>query len=307
VAPEHGYLSERQDPATGLVYLRARWYDPQTGRFLTPDLAKAVTDDSRSLHRYVYSSDDPLNKYDPSGETNLASTMASISIQSVLTTIRTVIVRCIGQKVSKKLIKAVATFVVNHILDFAMDAFEKAIYSVLPVPGADKVLGGEGKFQQFLAEILCTAFGIFGTIDFEVKLDNCGDLIGGVHLDCNTKDLKGRPMQSYPGSWGVDIIVANAIPIELKWSKGSGGGPQQLEQRCRFAHKRRTFLALYVYFNPKGFDHDKYALRCWNCWDGAESCSGRLAFGGSIYVAASVQRMDDGQRIYIPDPKGLCY
>ncbi|MFB0535683.1 MAG: RHS repeat-associated core domain-containing protein [Anaerolineae bacterium] len=36
-----GFAGEMQDP-TGLIYLRARWYDPATGRFLTRDPVPGV-------------------------------------------------------------------------------------------------------------------------------------------------------------------------------------------------------------------------------------------------------------------------
>jgi RHS repeat-associated protein len=32
-----GYIGERADAESGLLYLHARWYDPEIGRFLTPD------------------------------------------------------------------------------------------------------------------------------------------------------------------------------------------------------------------------------------------------------------------------------
>ncbi len=50
------------DPETGMLYLRARYYDPSTGQFLTRDPMDAVT---RSA--YGYSGNDPLNGSDPTG------------------------------------------------------------------------------------------------------------------------------------------------------------------------------------------------------------------------------------------------
>jgi RHS repeat-associated protein len=50
------------DPESGLVYLRARFYDPQTGQFLTRDPAESAT-----RQAYTYTADDPLNRADPSG------------------------------------------------------------------------------------------------------------------------------------------------------------------------------------------------------------------------------------------------
>ncbi len=52
------------EPATSLVYFRARWYDPATGAFLTPDPAGYA--DSSNL--YAGFAGDPVNNADPSGE-----------------------------------------------------------------------------------------------------------------------------------------------------------------------------------------------------------------------------------------------
>jgi RHS repeat-associated protein len=52
------------EPATGLVYARARWYDPETGSFLTPDPMGYL--DSSNL--YAFCGGDPVNCSDPRGE-----------------------------------------------------------------------------------------------------------------------------------------------------------------------------------------------------------------------------------------------
>ncbi len=53
-----------QDPDTGLIYARNRWYDPSTGTFLTPDPLGYV--DSANL--YSFAGGDPVNGRDPTGE-----------------------------------------------------------------------------------------------------------------------------------------------------------------------------------------------------------------------------------------------
>lgn len=50
------------DAESGLQYLRARYYDPATGSFLTPDPAQATTGTP-----YAFGGDDPLDQADPSG------------------------------------------------------------------------------------------------------------------------------------------------------------------------------------------------------------------------------------------------
>ena len=56
-----GYAGEYTDPS-GLVYLRARYYDPATGQLITRD---PLVDETRTP--YTYALDDPINRADPSG------------------------------------------------------------------------------------------------------------------------------------------------------------------------------------------------------------------------------------------------
>jgi len=44
----------KQEDATGLYYYWARYYDPETGRFITEDLVKGILEDQQNLKRYVY-------------------------------------------------------------------------------------------------------------------------------------------------------------------------------------------------------------------------------------------------------------
>jgi RHS repeat-associated protein len=61
------YTGEQKDDAAGLYYLRARYYDPAIGRFLTSDPYQGNPQDPRSLHKYSYVQDNPVNGADPLG------------------------------------------------------------------------------------------------------------------------------------------------------------------------------------------------------------------------------------------------
>jgi RHS repeat-associated protein len=67
-----GFAGEYTDAETGLQYLRARFYDPATGQFLTRDPAEELT-----RQPYAYAGDDPVNSVDPSGETPAAAACAA--------------------------------------------------------------------------------------------------------------------------------------------------------------------------------------------------------------------------------------
>jgi RHS repeat-associated protein len=53
--------------ATGLSYLRARYYDPELGRLLTRDAWRGTPAAPLSLNRYAYVMDNPIRFNDPSG------------------------------------------------------------------------------------------------------------------------------------------------------------------------------------------------------------------------------------------------
>jgi len=56
------------DDLVGLVYMRARWYDPALGRFLSPDPRLPGAWNSQDWNRYVYGRDNPMTYIDADGE-----------------------------------------------------------------------------------------------------------------------------------------------------------------------------------------------------------------------------------------------
>ncbi len=62
------YTGEQYDPNVGFYYLRARYYDQNTGRFITHDPVLGFLFDPASLHRYLYVKANPCNAVDPGGE-----------------------------------------------------------------------------------------------------------------------------------------------------------------------------------------------------------------------------------------------
>ena len=61
------YCGEYYDKETEEVYLRARYYEPAVGRFLTRDTYTGEEDEPESLHLYAYCGYDGVNMVDPSG------------------------------------------------------------------------------------------------------------------------------------------------------------------------------------------------------------------------------------------------
>ena len=55
------------EDAQGLLYMRARYYDAQTGRFLVRDRAGSAASDSQTLNSFLYSGNNPISRIDPKG------------------------------------------------------------------------------------------------------------------------------------------------------------------------------------------------------------------------------------------------
>ena len=62
-----GFAGELRD-SSGLTYLRARWYDPRTGRFLTVDPVEGRPSWPGTLNGYAYAGGNPSNYTDPTGK-----------------------------------------------------------------------------------------------------------------------------------------------------------------------------------------------------------------------------------------------
>lgn len=96
--PAWGFNAEDYDPGSGLQYLRARYYDPGTGRFLSPDTYRGSTWVPQSLNLWTYTLNDPVNRVDPSGHiakpvTPIVTPMRAVSkgVNSVINAMNTLV------------------------------------------------------------------------------------------------------------------------------------------------------------------------------------------------------------------------
>jgi len=64
---EFKYAGQTYDSETGLYYLRARYYDPTTGRFISKDSNEGSIVNPLSLNLYTYCVNNPIIFVDPSG------------------------------------------------------------------------------------------------------------------------------------------------------------------------------------------------------------------------------------------------
>jgi RHS repeat-associated protein len=134
------YSGEQYDSTLGLYYLRARYYNPATGRFLVMDPYEGRILDPATLHKYVYAGSDPINGSDPTGrDAFIESLFTTTDIRTPLEVNAEIAARSVAE-----VLCGAAKFLANVFQNWPPSA---------PSPIGFPVWGIKG------AAGLCTAFG----------------------------------------------------------------------------------------------------------------------------------------------------
>jgi RHS repeat-associated protein len=146
------YAGEYWDDTTGPQYLRARWYDPGTARFMGEDTYQGEISDPQSLNWYAYVANNPLGYVDPSGHEFMPTTKGGIFYTNQKT-----IIHCqrVGMGTCWNEFKAgtmqasmaVANFLIvddiNTILDPKSSTYDKTLALAGFIPVGKFVKGGK--------------------------------------------------------------------------------------------------------------------------------------------------------------------
>jgi len=81
------FAGEQRDGSTGLDYMRARYYDPSLGRFISKDAFSGFLSDPYSQHDYQYAHANPVRFTDPTGYFTMGDVMGTIGVASQLAAI----------------------------------------------------------------------------------------------------------------------------------------------------------------------------------------------------------------------------
>ncbi|MGH9226665.1 MAG: RHS repeat-associated core domain-containing protein [Acidimicrobiales bacterium] len=115
-ANHYGFGGERFNSLLSGYFLRARWYNAETGRFNSSDPLTGIHSDPESLHRYSYASGDPVNRRDPSGLFSLTEVISAVSIQSIVLSVAWSKVRHSGWRAVRTSGAEIGAFVIQHLL-----------------------------------------------------------------------------------------------------------------------------------------------------------------------------------------------
>jgi len=104
------YGGQQYDPDLGLYYNRARYLNPNTGRFWTQDTYTGNNEDPLSLHKYLYCQDNPVDNDDPSGN-DIGDMLSVMDISGMLDSIGLPVASQVQQRAMRLGGKNVDTYV----------------------------------------------------------------------------------------------------------------------------------------------------------------------------------------------------
>ncbi|MCX7568896.1 DNRLRE domain-containing protein [Tumebacillus sp. DT12] len=173
-ANPYRYAGYRYEEATKMYYLLARYYDPNTGRFITRDTFHGVEDVPLSLNQYAYAHNNPVMNIDPNGHLSwkeatkklfnrIVSSLANDWRSNTLTNVFfTFMGGGIGGGLAYKAARAGFTLLERHVLRKSVIGFIKGaiggyLFGVTSQIG--KILGAGNKLTNFEGAFDRTSLG----------------------------------------------------------------------------------------------------------------------------------------------------
>jgi len=197
----------------------------------------------------------------------------------------------------------VAKWAAGKLASYGLDILIGVAEATAGVPPGSLEASFELVLQKYLCKEASVDYGLGGGFfKFFVPVGPCGTRADGLNTQNGTTPFN-CDQYTHSTYQGIDILVGDKLPVELKRSSSSVD-QGQLVQYCQFAAREGLHTMVYAYVNfPMESTHKAYAKTCWKCWSGA--CSGTF---GSIYIAFGANSKSSGKKgthVYVPDPD-LC-
>ena len=207
----HRYTGESYDSVTGLYHLRARDYDPKTGRFISMDEHPGSQSIPLTLNKYLYGNADPVNHVDPSGNMSLGDIGAGLNIQGILSTSA---FRSVSQKA----------------LDIARKSKTFDIYDYVMWPLHFYMFAESKTLRMGIRYDIGNDLGWGGMLNFQSN--PFGEITGGaIEGAAQRKDLRGKSIRIAKhtlGQWLTwHVLVVGSEQITCKLDKPYSFNPMR--------------------------------------------------------------------------------
>ncbi|QDV45478.1 Putative deoxyribonuclease RhsC [Stieleria neptunia] len=177
-----GYSGEHFDAKAQQQYLRARFYDPVSGRFNRLDPFSGWLEDPQSLHKYAYVHGDPIQGLDPTGEFFAAAIGSVVStLGNLIRNNKTAAVGVVAIDRTATLADAVTAaslLAIGSSVPFPLLA--GLLVSLIPGAGIAKILGKSFDVLGTTGRLVIGSGGDLATVlaqGGKGRLDDAGELL----------------------------------------------------------------------------------------------------------------------------------
>jgi RHS repeat-associated protein len=220
------FHGEWLENATGMYHLRAREYDPRTGRFVSRDPVEGVVEAPETLHPYAFAGSNPHTQSDPTGLFSVASISLGVNFQSQLQSARAATINEVRQEIA------------GRISNFAMDLMARSLRQFIGLSNPEgymNLLNGDGtkiggiRFENIIARALCDVVGGGSTegLWFTPALNEARGQVLQDGVNCNTRNADNFT-SNYRG--GLSI---NGVKVRYPDFLFKRGRPSDLSSRTQ--------------------------------------------------------------------------
>ena len=208
----YAYSGERYNVISGLQFLRARWYDTDTGRFISEDSYLGTQENPLSRNRYIYTHNNPVNYIDPSGHIPVEQTEKA-------------------DRISPKGKKAKVPAVRAGIFKYLSDVYDKAVEEAMNKAIIKQEEEGCAKFVGYLE------YGADGIVDS--LEDGFFAVYSAPTLSTEGERYSFIDLYEHYEALGYDISRIGA----LQAFGGSGSGLNRGNEEHKFTYGGQSFDA----------------------------------------------------------------
>lgn len=204
-----GFHGEWREEVSGLYHLRARDYDPRSGRFLSRDPFEGDEEQPESQHPYQFAYGNPMVYRDPSGlYASMGEINASVAQQGLIASIRQNALLQIRQEITSRIGSAVAELLFDALGSYIGIDLGDFFPSFLGGP-----MAAGRHLEDAIAKTVCDAFG--GAAPYLWFEPNVVEATGKASTDgisCGPRLAGKRSKIPSAGERSPDLVIKRSSP-----------------------------------------------------------------------------------------------
>ncbi len=205
------------DDETKLYYLISRYYDPETGRFITPDsISNLELENINGLNLFSYCKNDPVNLVDPFGTFSLISYLIGLGVSTFIGAI-------IGA--TSYAVSEVVSFTITGNWHWSWSEFFGNTLGGAIGGSLEYVFHGHlSIFTNLLADISSTVFGMFFQNNFEGANNSKQDMINAAIISTIISieaTILGKMIEIEGINLGKNSYLSISRQVFTKFRKGT--------------------------------------------------------------------------------------